>query len=495
MTFASRAREKMEAFDQSIRRTCLGWSMPKNQRGVALPTSLLALLMISLLGLALTASGIVSVTLSTNDLQAGEALYLAESGITHAKSILFSQGQGFDTYLQTGNGTACDGDELSDPPSSPLSAGDEITSAASGGESFGAGRYEVSVCDDHDFESTASGPGLPDTDPDHDANNLVRIVSTGYGADGSTVTLEATIKSASSGPAVIVESNLTLDSDNPTEYFHVTGSEGAVHTNGDLDLDGDDACVEQYFSAVGSIIHDSHANTGAHCDDSPTDKRAGAAPFTLPDLDPVDFKNDADWILKADGTITDQDGNPQTGLPWDNWVYNSTQREWNYHVNDALTAGTYYSEGNIDMDGSPGHGGPPITLTLIAEGHIQIDGGPWMESSLTKNGTAYAMIAGHDIDIDGNMHSTGQIYARHQLDIGSDALVDIDGQIIGFNAADTDYPNPGDKNAQPLLTGGYMSISAEPGATIRWDGGGGSGNITLVGWRECRGANAADPCQ
>ena len=475
----------MEAFDKSITRTCLRWSIPKGQRGVALPTSLLALLMISLLGLALTASGIVSVTLSTNDLQAGEALYLAESGITHAKAIISSQGQSFDTYLQTGNGTACDGDELSDPPSSPLSAGDEISSAGSGGESFGAGRYEVSLCDDHDFESTASGPGLPDTDPDHDANNRVRIVSAGYGADGSTATLEVRITMSPANPAVLSEGNLRINAGN----VQITGSAGAVHTNGDLDISGN-PCAEQYFSAVGSLTEGGSPGTGAACNDSPTDTRTGATSITVPDLDPLNFKNDADWILKSNGTITDDIGNPQTGNPWDLWTYDSGLRQWDYGSSDDLIAGTYYSEGSIKIGGNPGEGGPPLTLTFIAEGYIDISGNPWMQFSLTKDGTAHALLTGHDLKIGGSPQYTGQSYAKHQLMISGNP--DIEGQVIVLDDADTDYPNPGDENPVPLQSG-YMEISGDP--TIDWDGGGGSGSITLVGWRECRGANPADPCQ
>ena len=462
------------------------FSSSVSERGIALFTSIFALLLLTLLGWSMATTSLVNVVITKNAREATEAFYIAEAGVAHATAIIGAEGAGFDSYLQAGNGTACDGDELSDTPSAPLSAGDEITSAQSGGHTYGSGRYEVSVCDDHDFESTASGPGLPDTDPDHDANNLVRIVSAGYGPDSSTVTLEARFTTSSADPAVLIESDLEIEGS-----LQITGSGGAVHSNGDLDLDGQTACAEKYFSAVGSILDAASADTGTSCNDSPTDTRSGAASITIPNLNPLDFKNDADWILKSNGTITDQLGTPQTGSPWDNWSYDSGKREWTYGSSDDLISGTYYSEGSIEIDGDPGEGGPPLKLTFIAEGHIVIDGDVWMEFSLTKDGTAYALISGHDIEIDdeADPHLTGQSYARHQIEIDELANAEISGQIIALSDADTDYPNPGDDNPVELDFG-VMEIGGP--TTIHWDGGGG---LTQVGWRECRGADPDNPCQ
>ncbi len=149
-------------------------SRTRSQRGVALATSILALMLITLLGLTLTTAGIVASKTSTNDKQATQVFFLAESGIAHAKGLILNQGLDFDTYLQAGDGTGCTGDELSDTPVTPFSAGEEITSIASGGEIFGSGRYEVMVCDDDDGDS----------DLNDDDNDRILVVSTGFGADG-----------------------------------------------------------------------------------------------------------------------------------------------------------------------------------------------------------------------------------------------------------------------------------------------------------------------
>ena len=50
-------------------------SWTRSQRGVALPVSILALMLITVLGLALTTTAIISTTTSSNDKQASEVLY------------------------------------------------------------------------------------------------------------------------------------------------------------------------------------------------------------------------------------------------------------------------------------------------------------------------------------------------------------------------------------------------------------------------------------
>ncbi len=85
------------------------------ERGVALIMAVLALLILTFLGLALTNVGTVDMRLTGNDHASTEALYIADAGIAHAKEIVVTRGStDFDQYLTAGNGTGCDGDELSD---------------------------------------------------------------------------------------------------------------------------------------------------------------------------------------------------------------------------------------------------------------------------------------------------------------------------------------------------------------------------------------------
>ena len=272
------------------------------------------------------------------------------------------------SYLQAGNGVACDGDELSAPPPSPLTGGDAITSTAIGGHPFGPGRYEVQICDDHAIESaTTEPPDLPDTDPNNDANGTIRVISTGFGQNGAAATIEI-FMSSTALPGIVVDGNLRLNGD-----AIVLGEGGIVHANGDLELDGV-PCTEQYVSAVGSVT--GGGLTGAGCAtppflgfDSPPDERSGEVYIYIPPLEPGNYRVDADYILKVDGSVETQVGlvlkSPGPGN-WGNWDWDPGNQIWT--AGDPIPAGTYYSEGNIKISGNPGIPGSPLPLTLIAVG-------------------------------------------------------------------------------------------------------------------------------
>ncbi|MDA2938799.1 pilus assembly PilX N-terminal domain-containing protein [Acidobacteria bacterium AH-259-A15] len=466
-------------YEKLRRQQCL--TRDRSEQGVALVTAILCMMLISVLGLALTTIGIVATTAAKNERQMSEAFYIAESGLGHGRALIEANGTtNFDTLLQAGDGTACNGDELSGVPSDPI---------PSAGLSFGGGRYEVSICDDHAYESsTTDPPDLPDTDPNNDANGFVRIVSTGFGADGAKATVESSLL-VSTLPAIVVNGNLKINGD-PT----IIGDGGAVHANGDMDISGD-PCFEQYYSSTGSINESGNPDTGSGCAgaggfDSPPDKRPTEASVSIPDIDPTILKPLADWILHDDGTITDQAGNPQGGGAWSGWSFDAGKKEWKLGSN-STPAGTYYSEGSIVISGNPGIGDPAMSLTWIAEGYMDISGNPWFQADLTTGGVSYAVVTGHDYKLGGNPQITGVAYARQQIGISGNPAMIISGQIIALDDADTDYPNPGDENPVVRLSGGYMEISGNP--TIDSDVTGVITKRVQRGWRECRGSGA-DPC-
>ena len=85
------------------------------EQGVALIAVLFTLLLFTLLGVASVTLATLGVNITSNEQDSTEALYIADAGIAHAKAIILSGGTtNFDQYLTAGNGTACDGDELSD---------------------------------------------------------------------------------------------------------------------------------------------------------------------------------------------------------------------------------------------------------------------------------------------------------------------------------------------------------------------------------------------
>ena len=220
----------------------------------------------------------------------------------------------------------------------------------------------------------------------------------------------------------------------------------------------------------------------------------------IPVLNPVDFKSDADFVMKTDGHVfagatcltcsaPSSVGDWKTGGGSDLWMYDASKQLWTSKT-DSMPPGTYYSEGAIDFPNDPGNGGPAISMTLIAEGYVLIGGNPWFQADLVKNGTAYAIISGHDLKLNGNKQVDGVNYCRHQLSISGDPV--INGQVIALDEADPDYPNSGDENPVVRLSGGFMEISGNP--TIAFDGGTAMANLTQSSWRECRGSNPATPC-
>lgn len=454
----------------------------RSQRGVVLPISLLALMMITLLGLALTTTSMISTRASTNDRQASDAFYLAESGIAHAKGLILNQGLDFDTYLQAGDTNGCTGDELSATPVFPFSAEDKITSIAAGGEAFGSGRYEVMVCDDDD----------DDNDPNDDNNDKILVVSTGYGADGASATLETVITN-SPFPAIVSDGNLKIMG-NPD----ILGTHGGIQANGNLEIGGN-ACAEQYFSSGGSITISGAPKTGELCAgsgsyDSPRDARPTEEPAEIPTLNPIDFKSEADYILGIDGSVKDDLGNtlkaPGSGK-WGKWDWNGGDKEWKL-TGDPVLSGTYYSEGSIAISGSPGSPGSPVSLTLIAEGWIDISGSPEMTPALTTGGVTYAAIAGSDLKISGNPSNgyQGVWYVKDQLAFSGNPT--INGQIVCLNEEDVKFPDSNGRNLVELQNG-VMVISGN--FTITFDGGDALSYLDQSAWRECRGSNPATPCQ
>ena len=469
-----------------------------SERGVALILAIAAILMITLLGLALTSSGILSVSLTTNKKDSTEALYFADTGITHAKAIFFARGTtDLDEYLQAGNGTACDGDELSDDAlfTVPLTPLNKITSITDGGHAFGSGRYEVSVCDDHLYETaTNDPPDLPDVDPNLDMNGFIRVVSTGYGTNGATATVEIVIRRESL-PALLVDGNLRI-SGNPV----IEGDGGGVHTNGNLEISGN-PCAEQYFSSNGTLVASGDPDTGSACAgaggyDDPTDKRPGSPSILIPDYFPSDYLSHADYILKNNGEARDDndvllnDPAENKWCPDDCWDFDDSSLKWTAAGED-LPEGTYYSEGSFVISANLGASDPDFELTLIAEGWIDVSGNPEIVPDLTLGGSSYSMIAGTDLKVSGNPSNpyNGLFYAGHQIQFSGNP--EITGQVIAKDRDDTAFP-VGEINLVERAGGVFMEISGN--VTIIHDEATAIKQLNRDGWRECRGLDPANPC-
>jgi PilX N-terminal len=440
----------------------------KSEKGAALAVSLFSLLLVTVLGMGLMSVGEISRSVSANDRENTEALYLAESGLAHARKLIFELNLStYSSVLTAGDGAPNTGDELStNLVSSP------ITAETAGGRLFGSGSYAVRVRDDDD-EILIQNPNV-------DSNRQVIVRSTGIGRNGSTATVEAVLR-VRTAPGIIVDGNLRI-SGNPV----LRGLGGSVHAGGTMDLDGH-PCADQYFSATGNIIDADNATTGAGCG-SAGDARPAQPPVTVPTFDiRTQFRHRATYILGIDGKVYNSagtmiddatsDGNWETGgMKWD---WDSGGKRWSLGGNTVLD-GTYYSEGNMYLAGNPGSSLFPKNVSLMAEGYIEVAGNPTIRPHLEN----YSLMAGTDLKMSGNAGAgtpnyEGLNYAGHQVSLSGN--IGINGQVVAKNLADT--VSPGGTNPIPLQSG-YMVLSGNP--TITYSG-------TLLGevkvvssWREVR---------
>lgn len=484
---------------QSSRQHRAGASQDK---GVALIFAILAILLISLMGLALTGSGILTLSLSTNDRDLTEALHIADAGISHANAILFTKRSAdFTQYLLGEDLDPCTGDELSNGALFT----DPITSRDDGGVDFGSGRYDVKICDDHVIErNSAADPdlNLPNDDPNVDMDGLIRIISTGYTSNGATASVEVMMMNRAL-PAMLVNGNLRI-SGNPK----LLGPGGAIHTNANLAISGN-PCAQRHLSSTGTLVSTPGTGTGAGCTsppytgtDSPPDLRPGDPPIFIPAYNPSTYSIYADYTLTRNAEVFDNADPPnllnipaeKKWCPADCWDFNDGDLEWTAGGTD-VPQGTYYAvQSSIAISGNVGMGTPNFQMTLLADGWIEISGNPEIAPALTLEETAISMMAGTDLKINGDATNpySGLFYAGHQIDFSGNPL--LTGQVVAQDIADTSPPyDPGGKNLITRDADGFMSISGN--ATIIYTQVGAIKRLDPGGWRECRGiADPADPC-
>ncbi len=499
------------------------------QRGIALVAVLLALLVVTILGLALNAFGVLSVNIATNERQGTEALYVADAGVSHARRMLMQMIANppvlplpgtsvMDQFLTRGDGQPCNGDELAPAPPAPFVAGDAIPMAGVVFPPGSANNYRVAVCDDDGQQPqplVENGSMLIDT------NDAILVRVFGTGQNSATSAVEITITRVEL-PGLLVDGNLNI-SGNPS----VTGFGGAIHANGGLQIDGTNPCADDYISATGTITADPKGKTG-NCpagSDSPSDKRPGAARIDVPPIRPADFRAQADFLLGNDGVIRNQAGVPIVPPPG-GWNWDPGGRRW-FKGDNAITNGAYYAD-NQPSNGPDGiantpddttnieiSGNPNGTVTLIATGYINISGNPGITPDLLNvpvpnYGTVnISMLAGTDLKIKGTPGTLyqGVHYAGHQIEVEGNPTVN--GQLIADNQCDFNMVGcvppdfAGDAFYSNLvlldstcLAGPCIKISGNP--TINVNAAGLLASLNQTGWRECRPTNPvnpADPCQ
>jgi len=437
------------------------------ERGSALVGVLLLLLVMSALAAALGLSGTTETLVTRNHQLLAQARANAEAGLNLAAQAAVD-------YLQT-----------IDPVNIPATLNTLLadTSALDDGVVFeaatqvpGAGdvldTYEVLLVDDDNDDVRGFVPVLnDDADPDNDENGdklsdlnrtlVIRV--TGRTRGNTAVVLEALIAPIELG-AIVVDGDLEISGN-----VSVTGGLDAdVHTNGDLSVNGGSASVSGQMTASGDC-------------DAAMSCYEGAPEKPLPKIKAADYKQHADYVLSDDGlivcntsagcggvpmggTVCDSGGNGKGCAKTHGWGFTGTG--WSTGPGTATPpTATWYIEGDVNIAS-----GPTMTITLIAEGSIDISGSP----NLTAETNELLFVTDADLEISGgvdtNVVAQGQMLVHEQVKLSGNAT--LGGQLIVENAESQD----------PFVEMNEISGSV----TIDYNGTLGTNQFFVTSWREVR---------
>jgi hypothetical protein len=413
------------------------------ERGVALIAALLLLMIVSGLCATMAISGSTETVIARNHQVAAEARSAAEAGAIHAVQLVMVnlqnfQANGFATNTAAVTGLLDGPDNLTGTPGTDADNGSlealgiprpPARVALNGSAQIS---YEVRVFDEDD---AGRGTTLLAADiasigedalPYSDGNRRIVVRSVGYAGSDAVAIVEATIAPLPM-PAILTDGDLTV-----TGNATLTGPGGAgsVHSNSDLDVSGS-----------ANIVGNAHASGAYSQSGNPTitgTAQGGQPTITVPTVQASDHLSKANFILNADGTMTNVTTgvtaacNPCGGA----WTFGGGT--WSLASNAVPTSGMYYVRGSVSISGSPGTPAAPATLGIIAEGSIDISGGPDMQAPLGATGQPMSpwLVTNGDLEITGSLDAAyrqSQILVREQLSIAGNA--DLLGQITVDDAA------------------------------------------------------------
>ena len=407
---------------------------------------LLLLVIISASTAALTVSGRTEIAISRNHEMATQAQVAAEAGLNHAVDVALTSLRRWQP-----NGFATPNDAMTSLLLGPDNLSGTVATDADNGslEAMGIPRpparvvlagalgaqYEARICDEDD---PVRGLTLTAADLVRiaengqltiDGNTQIVVQAIGYASDGSTTTLEALIVPVDA-PAIVANGDLTVQG-NPD----IQGTNGSVHANGDLNLGGS-ATVSENATAAGDYNQSGNPSVGGS-----TSGAQSTQPVT--EVNALDYKPLADYILTSVGTMTDGAGAVMCDAWADPNACETAGYMWVFAGGNGWTATsvgansddhTYYAETDLTMTGNMGTNGNPLNITLIAEGNIDIAGNGVLEAHTP----GLLFVTDKDLKMTGGKDQVGaeaQILVREQLSLlGNTSLL---GQIVIEDAAST----------------------------------------------------------
>jgi hypothetical protein len=433
-----------------------------SEKGAALLGVMLLLMLMSALAAALAVSGETETMISRNQTSGAKAQAAAEAGLSHALELAT-------TYIfewkNNGYGSAdaaidsllagIDADAADTTDNGRLDvragivSGEEIATGTlrsiNGEPNIG---YSAFVMDD---DATAPAADPENADTADDSNRVLIVRSTGVGPDNTRVTVEAIIGSYPF-PAIATNDDIAISGS-----YQVLGSMGGVHTNQDLTGSGSSGTIEQMATASGTYTYG----------DPDIDGHGGAPRIPIPPVNAADYRPQADFILRSDGTMLNVGTGVVTPSPANFWTFNAAGAYgpvWSL-AGGGEVAGTYYAE--TDMTVSGNHG--PVAMTLIAEGYLQING----TSQFTPDTPGVLFVTNQDLIVLGNPGATfsaGVMLAHEQIEIGGNSSMNA--LILAEDAA----------NVSPVITGNSLHGSV----IITYNGELSNDFFTVTGWRDVR---------
>lgn len=444
-------------------------------RGSALVAVLLLLMLMSALAFALTVSARTETLVARNHQSAAQARAAAEAGLNHA--VAAAAAFLFD-YKVNGYATVSAALDalLADPtllmPDIALGSRTELSDTGA--------EYEASIMDEDDparGSDTTNLTGDGDASNDEDGNaetdsNLKLIVrAVGYTRDNASAVIEGIIGPLPL-PAVVVNGDLEIDG-NAT----ITGGGGSAHSNGDMEIDGN-VTISGDATASGTLDVDDDVNIGG-------DAEGGRPEIHVPTIRATDYRSGADFVLTEDGRVTLVNGSVLCDASDDKdacktaygWKFEGDGDGWK--LEDSDVPGTFYVEGDVDINGNIGSDADPLEITIISEGSIDVNG----NARVTPETAELMFIADGDMRLQGNFKMAAtpeaQILVREQIRIEGNA--EIAGHILVENVQHEDGED-WHRDHDNLSDDHRIRSNAK----ITYSGNLASGTFVITGWREVR---------
>jgi hypothetical protein len=478
------------------------------ERGSALLMALFTLLLASLIGLALAFSGMYEVKVARNYNTSTEAFYIAEAGLNHAIHVIESNSLDFGAVLNGEDGVA----GTDDDGVLILSAIPEADRIPAAGINCGAGSYTVHV-----------------TDGSGGAQTTLVVTATGRGTNGSVSVLEGQLNNgggmsapaAGYGGSPLLDGNLYVGGGAATS-FTMQGNSGIscnviaftnVSLQGTPNIIGDvysvgsptdtnislggSAAITGNAYATGTIADQNNVSGDCHPEytipPSPppilqfnpgTDLIVNPSDYRfIFENAPYDTTYGQYYTLKSDGTVICESCSPgtggSTGGTWNDWSF--SDGKWTLG-NKGTLEGTFYVEGDAQIDNKHGTPSSRFHMTVIAEGYIDIA----TNNDLAPSWANCALVAGTDIALAGNASVNGWIGAHEQVDLIGGTGISSGAPIIVENAASLS------SKVTSLSFGGNTAmdcsggVGSSNGFYMPASSGGGATAIQRVSWREVR---------